>query len=122
VLGLGEAARYALEVGVERGGGRAIELAAALRERLAALPGVRVMDRGARLCALVTAHFAGRNPPDLVKHLRGMGINTSAATREDGSRIPLLRISPHYYNTAGEIDTLIAALAGLPPAGGGEES
>jgi len=122
VLGLGEAARYALEVGVERGGGRAIELAAAIRERLAALPGVRIMDRGPRLCALVTAHFPGWNPPDLVHRLRGLGINTSAATREDGSHIPLLRISPHYYNTAAEIDTLIAALAGLPPAGGGEES
>ena len=40
VLGLGEAARYALEVGIESAGGLARELAAHARERLSALPGV----------------------------------------------------------------------------------
>src|SRR5438034_9953256 len=44
VLGLGEAARYALAVG-SAGGERAWALAAELREQLAALPGVRVLDR-----------------------------------------------------------------------------
>src|SRR5438105_1729250 len=46
VLGLGEAARYALAVGIERGGGRARQLAAELRDKLNTLPGIRVLDRG----------------------------------------------------------------------------
>ena len=55
MLGLGEAARYAVEVGVEAAGERAAGLAAYARERLAALPGVRPLDRGRRLCAIATA-------------------------------------------------------------------
>src|ERR1700756_3222526 len=46
VLGMGEAARYALEVGVDRGGKRARELAAILRSKLSGLSGIRVLDRG----------------------------------------------------------------------------
>jgi selenocysteine lyase/cysteine desulfurase len=113
VLGLGEAARYALEVGVEEGGARAIGLAAYARERLRAVPGIRVADRGARLCAIVTAEVRGWNAPDAVLRLRGMGINTSASTSEDGARTPVVRISPHYYNTREEVDAAVDALAGL---------
>lgn len=113
VLGLGEAARYTLEVGVEEGGGRAIALAAYARERLQAVPGLRVADRGARLCAIVTAEIQGWDTTDAVLRLREMGINTSASTSEDGARTPVVRISPHYYNTREEVDAAVDALAGL---------
>ena len=76
VLGLGAAVRYALHVGVEDGGARAWKLAAALRERLEALPRVRVLDRGPTLSAIVTVHVEGRNPAELVrvvKELTGAG-------------------------------------------------
>lgn len=46
--------------------------------------------------------------------------NTSASLREDGvidmdakNAASVLRVSPHYFNTAGEIDTLIGALGEL---------
>src|SRR5260370_7679337 len=55
VLGLGEAARYALSVDVSHGGRRARELAATVRPNLAALPGYRVLDPGKDLAAIVTA-------------------------------------------------------------------
>jgi len=113
VLGMGEAARYALEVGIEAGGGRAIGLAQILREKLGDLPGVRLADRGQRLCAIVTAELAGFDPPSTVLRLRQMGINTSASTHEDGSPLPVLRISPHYYNTEEEVDALVSALETL---------
>ncbi|HVR95243.1 MAG TPA: aminotransferase class V-fold PLP-dependent enzyme [Thermoanaerobaculia bacterium] len=113
VLGLGEAVRYALEAGVEEGRGRAIDLAAYARERLRAVPGLRVADRGARLCAIVTVEVRGWDATEAVLRLRAMGINTSASTSEDGSRTPVVRISPHYYNTRDEVDAAVDALAGL---------
>jgi selenocysteine lyase/cysteine desulfurase len=111
VLGQAEAARYAVAVGIEETGRRAADLAAQIRERLGALPGARVRDRGRRLCAIVTAEVAGWDADDLVHRLRVLGINTSAATHEDGSR--MVRISPHYYNTQEEIDALIEAVESL---------
>jgi selenocysteine lyase/cysteine desulfurase len=113
VLGMGEAARYALEAGVEETGRRASGLAAFVRERLAAVPGIRVRDRGERLCAIATAEVIGRDATGIVRRLREAGINTSVSTDEDGSPVPVVRISPHYFNTLEEIETAAAALADL---------
>jgi selenocysteine lyase/cysteine desulfurase len=118
VLGLGAAVRYALQVGVEEAAARAWSLAAALRKQLADLPGVRVLDRGATRCAIVTAHVAGQDPAMLVRALRRRGINTSSADRtaavldfDDKGVEGALRLSPHYYNTEAEIDAVVEALA-----------
>ncbi len=117
VLGLGAAARYALEVGLETARDRARELADYARRRLAALPGVRVLDRGPELCAIVTVAVAGRDTKDIKLELRRRGINTSSPHREDAvidmdekGTQSALRISPHYYNTREEIDTAVDAL------------
>jgi selenocysteine lyase/cysteine desulfurase len=120
VAGAGAAAVYALEVGIETASSRATALAVYARARLAELPGVRVLDRGPALCAIATAEIAGRDAAEVKLALRARGINTSAADREDavidmdakGVR-SALRISPHYYNTAGEIDAAVAALGEL---------
>ncbi|HEV2845533.1 MAG TPA: aminotransferase class V-fold PLP-dependent enzyme, partial [Thermoanaerobaculia bacterium] len=104
VLGMGEAARYALEVGIGEGGARAAELAAYAREKLGSLPGVEVKDRGRRLCAIATAEVSGWNVPEVVHRLRESGVNTSASTAEDGCQTPVIRVSPHYYNLREEAD------------------
>ncbi|MEP7326685.1 MAG: aminotransferase class V-fold PLP-dependent enzyme [Gemmatimonadota bacterium] len=62
VEGLGATARYALEVGIEVGSRRALELAALARVRLASLPGVSILDRGATLGAIVSAVSRGGMP------------------------------------------------------------
>jgi selenocysteine lyase/cysteine desulfurase len=118
VLGMGAAVRYALNVGVEPGAARAWGLAAKLRERLAELPGVRVLDRGPVLCAIVTVQVAGRSPQVLQRTLRERGINTSWVDRasavidfDDKGVDGALRISPLYYNTEAEIDAVVEALA-----------
>jgi selenocysteine lyase/cysteine desulfurase len=111
VLGQAEAARYAQAAGIEETGRRASDLAAQIRERLGALPGVRIGGRGRRLCAIVTAQVAGWDADGLVHRLRALGINTSATSQEDGSR--MVRISPHYYNTQEEVDALIDAVEPL---------
>src|SRR5580700_2658694 len=121
LLGLGEASRYALSVGIHRGGGRARELAATVRTRLSALPGYRLLDRGKDLAAIVTVAVLGWDTIALVDALRGRGINTSASLgayaiidMAEKSASSALRISPHYYNTESELDTLIEALKSLP--------
>jgi len=119
VLGLGEAARYAAEVGA-RGGLRARELAAKTRLKLRDMAGFRVLDHGADLAAIVTVEIRGRHAPDVMNELRARGINTSASVR-DHSIIDMdqkraasaLRISPHYYNTEAEIDLVCDALRDL---------
>ena len=120
VLGQGEAARYALAVGVERAGARAWALAAALRDRLAGLPGVRVLDRGPRPCAIVTAAIEGRHAQSVVEALYAHGINTTATLREyavydmdQKGAGSALRVSPHYYNTEAELERFVDALGGL---------
>jgi selenocysteine lyase/cysteine desulfurase len=118
VLGLGAAATYALDVGLENARHRACELAAYARARLALLPEVRVLDRGPELCAIVTAAVAGRDTKEIKLALRARGINTSSPEREDAvidmdekQASSALRISPHYYNTKEEIDMAIEALS-----------
>jgi selenocysteine lyase/cysteine desulfurase len=120
LLGMGEAARYAAEVGVESGGRRARELAALVRSKLRDMPGMRVLDRGKELAAIVTVDVAGWHSPDLVNALRKRGINTSASMGEyavidmaEKKASSALRISPHYYNTEAEIELLMEALQSL---------
>ena len=117
-LGMGAAARYALEVGLEPIRERARTLAATLRRRLEALQAVRVLDRGRELGATVSVAVDGHDPRDLVEDLRLRGINTSAQERIyavldfDAKGVETsLRISPHYYNAESEIDALVDALA-----------
>ena len=117
VLGLGEAARYALNVGIEVSHTRAFALGARLRRALRDLPGVDVLDRGAEPCAIVTARVGHLAGADVVHYLRARGIN-SAATQQWFGLLDLgprgvasaVRLSPHYYNTEAEIDMVVDAL------------
>ena len=118
VLGAGAAAEYALGVGIEQARDRSWALAAYVRDRLSAMEGVRVLDRGPELCAIATAELGGRDAEEVKLALRARGINTSSPQREDAvidmdekRAASAIRISPHYYNTAGEVDTALAALA-----------
>jgi selenocysteine lyase/cysteine desulfurase len=124
VLGLGEAARYALDVGVERGGRRARELAATLRGNLSGLNGIRVLDRGSELAAIVTIEVAGWDATELSKLLRTRGINSSASLRayavidmDEKRAVSALRFSPHYYNSEEEIDRVVETLRAVTASG-----
>lgn len=124
VLGLGEAAWYARGVGVDTASERALALAALLRSRLNGIEGVRVLDRGAELCAIVTAQLDGRPAAEVVATLREQGINTSALDRVSAvidmdakGATSALRLSPHYYNTEAEVLSAVAALEFLTRRG-----
>ncbi len=120
VLGLGEAVRYAGEVGIETARDRARSLAAALRAELERVDGVRVLDRGPELCAIVTIAIRGHDAGGVVEALREQGVNTSAVDRvgavidlEEKGVESALRLSPHYYNTEAEIRAAAVSIGAL---------
>jgi selenocysteine lyase/cysteine desulfurase len=123
VLGLGAAVRYARGVGIDVAQHRAWSFAAELRERLAQLEGIRVLDRGLRQCAIVTAEIAGLDATNLVTELRNRRINTAASLRWYGlidfsarDVVSALRLSPHYYNTNEEILVAVDAIGEISRA------
>ena len=118
VLGLGAAARYAVDdVGIDMARERSWAHAARLREGFAALPGVRVLDRGRTPCAIVTLAIEGRDARDVARRFLERGINVNSSLREyghydfaDKGVDTALRVSPHYYNTREEIEQAIEML------------
>jgi selenocysteine lyase/cysteine desulfurase len=120
LLGCAAAARYALRVGLGRISERAPALADRLRDRLAAIPGVRLLDRGSPLAAIVTFAIDGRRPQPCKQALDARGINSALSFREyaqydfaDKDVEWCLRLSPHYYNTEDEVDTVAEAVADI---------
>jgi selenocysteine lyase/cysteine desulfurase len=120
VLGLGAALRQALDLGLEAIGERAITLGTRLRGQLAALPGVTVHDLGQAQCAIVTAKIDGLPAEQAAAALAQAGINVSTTVPEHNPLDtqargvhPLIRLSPHYYNTEDEIDRATEVVAGL---------
>jgi selenocysteine lyase/cysteine desulfurase len=119
-LGLGRAAQYALDVGIEAIWERDQMLADGLRRSLAELPGVTVRDIGSEQGAIVTFTVADREPDAVKAHLRDRGINVSVATpfsarldMEARGLEGLVRASVHYFNTEEEIEMLVDTVASL---------
>lgn len=120
VLGLGEAVRYALEVGLDEAQARAWDLAAYARSRLGAIRRLQLFDRGHRKCAIVTAAIEGWTGPEIVAELAARRVNASASLREYGildfdakGVDSVVRLSPHYYNTREEIEQLSESMTEL---------
>jgi selenocysteine lyase/cysteine desulfurase len=119
-LGLGAAIDYALEWGIEAIRDRAFGLAADLRERLDAVPGVDVRDVGRERCAIVTFTIAGREAATVKAALaaRRMNVTVSDATSarldfEARDLDAVVRASPHYYNDEVEVERFCEAVAQL---------
>jgi selenocysteine lyase/cysteine desulfurase len=120
VLGAAAAARYALAVGIEAIARRTPALGASLRERLAEIDGVRILDHGIERCAIVTFTLTGWASDALVQELRRRRINSWISAREhalfdltDKGVDACVRLSPHYYNTEQEVDEVVAAVLEL---------
>jgi selenocysteine lyase/cysteine desulfurase len=118
-LGLAVAIDYALEWGLQAIRDRVYGLAARLRERLSAMPGITVRDLGAEQCGIVTFTVDGRSPADVKASLAQRAINVTVSSRSstlldmDARGLPdVVRASVHYYNTDGEIELFCRALGG----------
>ncbi|MFE7457737.1 aminotransferase class V-fold PLP-dependent enzyme [Streptomyces sp. NPDC057554] len=126
VLGSAAATRYAREVGLEAIAHRTPALAARLRDRLETVPGVRLLDRGPQLAALVTFAVDGAWQPQPFKEaLDARKINSALSFREfaqfdfgDKDVDWCLRLSPHYYNTEEEVAHVADAVAEIVGGGG----
>lgn len=119
-LGLGAAVDYALDIGIGPIERRCRMLADRLRGGLASIRGIRVRDLGRAPGAIVSFTVEGYEAEALVSDAAAAGITIGASdpssTRIDAeirSLPPVVRASPHYYNTDAEIDRLIVHLAGL---------
>jgi selenocysteine lyase/cysteine desulfurase len=124
VLGLGAAVEQALELGLDVTATRAVTLGSRLREGLDSIGGVRTHDLGVERCAIVTAAIGGRPGEQVAELLAAEGINVSTTVAEDNQFDtvtrgvhPLVRFSPHYFNTEDEIDRALAAVAELATSG-----
>ncbi|MFG2212907.1 aminotransferase class V-fold PLP-dependent enzyme [Streptomyces sp. NPDC048638] len=123
VLGLSAAVQQALEIGMDDIGQRAIALGTSLRDRLDAVPGVTTYDLGRQRCAIVTAKVDAMPTADVAAALAAHDINVSVTlpmetqldTEERGVH-PLVRLSPHYYNTESELDRAVEVFAELATA------
>ena len=121
-LGFGAAVDYALALGVDRIWARVRALGDALRDRLAALPGVTVRDLGVVRGGIVSFTMRDVEAAAIKAALRAASINVSVSPargtlldmRARGLR-DVVRASVHYYNTEAELDRLADELARLVP-------
>lgn len=117
-LGLGTAVDYALEVGLDAIADRIGTLAGRLRGKLGEIPGVVVRDFGASPCGIVTFTKASEGADALKARLAQLRMNVSVSRPSStlldfaARGIPeVVRASVHYYNTEGEVDRFVAAVA-----------
>jgi cysteine desulfurase/selenocysteine lyase len=120
VLGMGRAATYAMDVGLEEIWGRVSGLSETLRDALSGNLDVTVRDIGSVQGAIVTFTVDGHDAATVKAALQVERINVSVTTpysaRFDAEArdLPnLVRSSVHYFNTEEEIDRLVATVAAL---------
>ena len=117
MLGMGAAADYALNLGLDVIQRRITWLADRIRQQLAATPGVEVRDRGEHRTGIVVFCAPGRDTEALVTTIKSSGVNVSFSpqnyARRDfgeygaGEPTGYVRVSPHVYNDDSDIDALI---------------
>jgi cysteine desulfurase / selenocysteine lyase len=119
-LGLGAAARYAREWGLEAIAARVGALAARLREGLAGVEGANVHDLGLRKCGIVSLTVDGLTSAEVKQALAQRAINVSVNPGHytlfdmQARGLPdLVRASVHYYNSEDEVDALVQAIAAI---------
>jgi selenocysteine lyase/cysteine desulfurase len=120
ILGLGAAVRQALHLGTDAIGERTAMLGRRLRDQLDELPGVSTHDLGEVRCAIVTARIEGVPAADVAAALGRTGVNVSITVAEhnpldtkERAVHPLVRFSPHYYNTEEELDRTVGLVAAI---------
>ena len=116
-MGLGAAADHALAWGIDAIETRVVELGEALRTRLGAM-GAQVWEPDSRRGGIVTFTLDGIDPPAIRDRLLAQHVNVwvsdpTPLDRASGARPRVVRASAHYYNTVGELDRFVAALADL---------
>ncbi len=108
---------YANAIGLEKIKERNTYLCDRVRKGISEINGLRLLDIGPHQSSIITVEISGQKAQDVLQGLRSENINTSIGHRsfalidfEVKNVEWALRISPHYYNTEDEVDTMINAL------------
>lgn len=119
-LGLRAAVDYALGIGLENIEERCKHLSTKLREGLRGMRAVSVHDLGAPLASIISLTVKGWDSSAVLAYLTNKGINVSvsppSSTPVDAytrQLPPVVRASPHYYNSEEEVDAFLEAIAGI---------
>ncbi|MBX4871118.1 aminotransferase class V-fold PLP-dependent enzyme [Rhizobium lentis] len=119
-LGLRAAVDYALDIGLKNIEKRCNHLSSKLREGLRGIRAVSVHDLGTPLASIISFTVNDWDSSSVMAYLTGKGINVSvsppSSTPVDAytrQLPPVVRASPHYYNTEEEIDAFLEAIAGI---------
>lgn len=117
-VGLAEATRQALDIGVPAIERRVTGLADALRGELASIAGVTVRDTAARRSAIVTFTVDGFDPTDVVAAadrervvINASTANWSVLDMHAKRSESVVRASPHYFNTDDDLARLVTVVA-----------
>jgi selenocysteine lyase/cysteine desulfurase len=117
MLGMGAAADYALDLGLDVIAARIGWLADRARGILGGIPGVVVRDRGTARTGIVTFSVEGHDAADVVRRIKAAGVNVSHSPREYAVRdfdahgvTGLVRVSPHVFTDDRDLDSLDAAV------------
>jgi len=120
MLGMGRAAAYAMDIGLEAIWERVSMLGEKLRTALSDEDGVTVRDVGTVRGAIVTFTVEDHEAETVKESLHAQSINVSTVTPYsarfdmEARGLPnLVRASVHYFNTEDEIDRLVAAVSAL---------
>jgi selenocysteine lyase/cysteine desulfurase len=115
-LGLGQAVRQADAIGLRAIEARLNALAQTLRDGLRAHPGCIVHDTARQLSAIVTFSLPGIDASLAAQMLAGRGFELSVSDHRYAAvdlsargLSSVLRASPHYFNTEGEIERFLDA-------------
>lgn len=116
-LGLGIAADYALDLGLDAIAARCRILADRVRHGLRLLPGVTLHDLGRDPCAIVSFTVGAADAQTIKARCAAAGVNVSTSAPSssllDASHRHLptvVRVSPHYYNSDDELERLLSVV------------
>jgi selenocysteine lyase/cysteine desulfurase len=117
MMGSSQALAYSLSLGIHNIEERNKLLVHKLRTGLAAIPAVKLLDRGQHQCSIVTFQLKGLPEHAAKQYFRDKGINVYTTPKsaamidfEEKGIDWAVRASPHYYNTEMEIDLLLEAV------------
>lgn len=118
-VGLSVALRAAQSIGVYAIERQLSDIANELRTRILAVPGAAIVEQGSDLAGFVT--MTGLDVPETIAALARAGITVSNPGRgyapldmDARGLTSVIRIAPHVFSTAGDINALIEILERVP--------
>ena len=120
LTGLTEAVRYANNIGIEKIYDYNQKLANKFRERLSKIERLQLLDRGSRLCSIITFHKRECELDQIESILKDNKVAYTVSYK-NYALIDFIskgvdwaiRFSPHYFNTYEEIETVTDILASM---------